>query len=304
MNTVLCICTYQRPDGLRQLLESLSKLDGVESGMPVIVVDNDERGEGAEVCRALPADYPLQVHCSIEPQAGISPARNAAVRNALALNPEFIAFLDDDEQPSKQWLVELHRIQQETNADIVGGPTLSVFPDNVDDETRNNPYYGADLGMQDGQSCQLQAAGNFMIKASVIDSLSPTYFHPAFAQSGGEDLAFFTQLAANGASMAWAAKAIVHEDVPANRLSQGWMKQRVINIHNSRVRVMQMLEPGFAKALVRALKTVALFGWAAINSVTAVLVPARRDAARLLRWKFIGKLTAHLRIATTRGEGH
>jgi len=304
VNTVVCICTYRRPDGLRELLYSLRELDGITNGMHVIVVDNDAAGEGAAVCDALPNDFPLNVHASVEPQAGISPARNAAVRNALAFKSEFIAFLDDDEQPSQQWLSELHRIQQQTNADVIGGPTLSVFPDNISDDIKQNPYYGADLGMTDAQPCQLQAAGNFMIRSSVIESMAPEFFHPAFAHSGGEDLAFFTQLAANGATMAWAANAIVHEDVPASRLSESWLKQRVINIANSRVRVMQMLQPGATKALVRGLKTCALFAWAAANTIAALVMPERRESARLLRWKFIGKLTAHLRIATTRGEGH
>lgn len=303
MKTVVCVCTYRRPESLRALLNSLTTLTGAQ-GIEIVVSDNDAAGEGAAVCQQLPSDYPFKVHSLIETQAGISPARNAVVNKALSLDPEFLAFLDDDERPSTQWLSELLRVQADTNADAVGGPTLSEFPPHADDEQKNNPYFGADLGITDGAACQLQAAGNFLIRASVIKTMAPVIFLPEFAESGGEDLAFFTQLAQKNATMHWAANAIVHEAVPANRLTQEWMKSRVVNIANSRVRVMQMLEPGLLSALIRGLKTVALGTVAILTTMMAVLLPVKREQARMLRWKFWGKLTAHLRIATTRGEGH
>jgi len=303
VNTVICVCTYKRPEGIRSLLSSLAQLDGV-SDIEICVVDNDAAGEGAAVCKGLPADYPIAVHSIVEPQAGISPARNAVVNKALSLQPVFLAFLDDDERPEPQWLSELLRIQAITDADVVGGPTLPEFPDGVSDAVKQNPYFGANLGFADASSCQLQAAGNFLIKADVMQSMAPRFFHPAFALSGGEDLAFFTQLAKNGARMSWAANAIVHETVPTSRLTQSWMKARVINIANSRVRVMQLLDPGLHRALIRAIKTTALGSVAGLLSLLAIAIPNKREQARMLRWKFWGKLSAHLRIATTRGEGH
>lgn len=303
MNTVVCVCTYRRPDALRILLSSLTTLAGM-SDVEIVVIDNDANGEGKAVVDQLPDDYPFAVHAQIETQAGISAARNAAVNKALSLNPEFLAFLDDDEKPSTDWLVELHRVQKMTQADVVGGPTLSEFPEGISDDQKNNPYFGADLGSADGDACQLQAAGNFMIKADAIRPMTPVVFHPAFTQSGGEDLAFFTQLAQRGATMHWAKNAIVYETVPENRLTKSWMKSRVINIANSRVRVMQMLEPGLFKALIRGVKTLALGTVAALTTLLALCVPSKRQQAQMLRWKFWGKLSAHLRITTVRGEGH
>jgi len=290
VSTVICVCTYKRPEGIQLLLNALTQLSDIQ-GIRICVVDNDAAGEGAAVCNNLPPNYPFEVHALVEPQAGISPARNSVVASALTLKPDFLAFLDDDEQPEPQWLSELLRVQKVTGADVVGGPTISEFPENVPDQIKQNPYYGADLGFADEQSCQLQAAGNFLIKADVISTMAPTFFHPAFAQSGGEDLAFFTQLAKNGASMHWAANAIVREAVPANRLTQSWMKSRVVNIANSRVRVMQMLEPGLFPAIIRGVKTVALGTVAGLSSLTAVAIPDKREQARMLRWKFWGKMS-------------
>ena len=134
-----------------------------------------------------------------------------------------------------------------------------------------------------------------------IDILEGILF---FAHSGGEDLAFFTQLAQNGASMVWANSAIVHEEVPENRTSKAWLKTRVVGIANSRVRVMQMLKPGLFNSFMRGAKTVALAIQASLYTLAGFISPTVAFEAEQLRWKFTGKLTAHFNRKTTRPEGH
>ncbi|MBX2838878.1 MAG: glycosyltransferase [Gammaproteobacteria bacterium] len=303
MKVALCICTYQRPQGLQKLLDSLTQLQDSKN-VEIVVADNHPKAEGIEVCQSLPDDYPFLVHTTTVPSNGISYARNAAIDKALELQPTHLAFLDDDEWPSPHWLKELLRVLNAQNADVVGGPTVSVFPENAPESLKTNPYFGADLGLADGEACQLEAAGNFLIRKDALDGMGPEYFHIDFAQSGGEDLAFFTQLAQRGARMHWAANATVSESVPSNRISNTWLRTRVINIANSRVRVMQLLEPGMISASIRGLKTLALGIVAMAMSVLGLLHADSSAKAQLLRWKFIGKFTAHLRQKTVRGEGH
>jgi len=286
---------------LQKLLQALPSLHG-NFELEVVVADNDDAAEGIAVCNDLASDYPFRVHTTQATESGISAARNAATSHALLLAPELVAFLDDDECPEQQWLEELCRIQSACNADVVGGPTRPVFPEGTCARIRQNSYYGADLAMPDASACQLQAGGNFLIKASVLRQYAPDFFHPSFAHSGGEDLAFFTQLALQGHTMFWAANAIVHEPVPPSRLEDGWMRRRIINIHNSRVRVMQLLQPGFMPSSIRIIKTALLGIMAAGFSALAWIFPGLRDRAQMLRWKFKGKLTAHLGQATVREE--
>ncbi len=300
---VVCICTYNRPEGLANLLDQLTLLSPTKPDA-VVVIDNHAGGEGAALCEKRRADYPIDLDYAVEPQAGISFARNAAVALALTKQADLIGFLDDDEWPEPQWLAELIRVSRENDADAVGGPTLSVFPADTPDAIKNNPYYGADMNIGDGEPCKLEAAGNFLIKASTISTMGPAYFRPEFAQSGGEDLAFFTELAQKDARMYWSTRAIVHESVPMNRLSADWLKERIINIANSRVRVMQILEPGPLPAMIRGLKTIALFCQASIMTLAGLVSPSIASKAAELRWKFWGKFTAHLNRKTIRGEGH
>ncbi|MFT6302882.1 MAG: succinoglycan biosynthesis protein ExoM [Granulosicoccus sp.] len=301
LKIILCICTYRRPDGLQKLLEALPKLEGA-TNLEIVVADNDSGQKGMAVCKSLDKNYPYPVHALCQFEPGISAARNTATTEALKHAPDLVAFLDDDEWPEPQWLSELLRIQSSYQVDVVGGPTRPVFPEGTAVELLQNPYFGADMGLTDGSDCQLQAGGNFLIRANVLHAMAPIFFRPEFTQSGGEDLAFFTQLAQKGYSMRWAANAIVYEPVPASRLQPGWLKHRVVTIHNSRVRVMQLLQPGLSATLTRCTKTVGLGVFATALSCFSWASPVIANKAQQLRWKFEGKLTAHLGRIYIRSE--
>jgi len=308
MHTVIAICTYQRPLGLNRLLDHIALLSLPEElsdrDISVVVVDNHIGKEGLDVCEQRAPDFRFPLRAICQPGNGISDARNTAVEMALSAKPNFVGFLDDDEWPTPNWLCELLQVLAKSSADVVGGPTESVFPSHAPTELRSNPYYGADMALADGTPCTLQAAGNFLIRASCLSHLAPNYFHIDFAHSGGEDLAFFTQLENQGFPMVWASKAVVYEEVPENRLTQDWLRTRVINIANSRVRVMQMLKPGILASLVRGAKTLALGFQVALYAVLGLVSPKFAAASEQLRWKFIGKASAHLKRKTIRPEGH
>lgn len=303
MKIAICICTYRRPEGLTHLLTKLQSLETTDD-VTIVIADNDhDRQEGIQVAEKHRSHCRWPIVTEAVTEQGISHSRNTASRLALEIAPDLIAFIDDDEWPEPHWLSELVRVQALHNADAVGGPTRPVFSDDVDEKIRNNPYYGADLRLPDGSPCQLEAAGNFIIKASALRNAGPLYFHPDFALSGGEDLAFFTQLQQTQATMYWAANATVWETVPVERLSPTWLHRRIMLIANSRVHVMSLLQPGISAAGVRGLKTMALFCQATLYSIMGVLHTGLAEKAQILRWKFWGKFTAHLQIKTVRIEG-
>jgi len=318
MSIVVAICTFRRPAGLRRLLDGLCDLelaDGSRPTLDVVVIDSDAQGqEGLRTCEGLPADYPYRLHTAVVLEGGISPARNAACREALAVVSAFdpddselardplIAFLDDDEWPSQAWLAELLRVQQSTDADAVGGPTRSVFPEGSDPALARIPYYGADMYLPDEAACTLQAGGNFLIRARTLAQLAPEFFHSDFAESGSEDLAFFMQLSSLGARMHWAANAVVHEHVPTERLAPDWLRHRVVNVANGRVRAAQMLEPTLGASLQRGTKTAGLLLAAELVAFGGLLYRPLSMKGKLMRWRGRGKLLAHLGRQTVRRE--
>lgn len=303
MRIALAVCTYRRPAGLARLLDALGTLAlPAGASLELVVVDNEPEATGLEYLRARAPD-PFPVHAHHEREPGLSPARERAVREALALDPELVGFLDDDEWPEPQWLAELVRVRAAHDADAVGGPTRPVFPAGTDAATRANPYFGADLGLPDGAPCRLEAGGNFLMTAGALHAAGPPWFDPAWAHTGGEDLAFFTALARRGGTMRWAANAVVHEPVVPERLGPGWLRGRVVNIANTRVRIMQRLEPGIRARALRVVRTAGLCAVALALSGAGVANAALAERGRLLRWKALGKLRGHAGLTALRGDG-
>ncbi len=293
MKAVIAICTFERPDSLRHLLQALRTL-AFDGQIEIVVADNSAALEGLAVLDTLPADYPHPTHgVDASARPGISENRNRALTRALELSPDVIACIDDDEWPEPEWLAELVRVQDTTGVSAVGGPTLPAFPVSATDAQRRNPYFGADMNLPNGAACTLQAAGNFLILPEALAGMGPEFFDSHYAHSGGEDLDFFARLEQAGHRMAWASQAIVHEPVIAARLSHNWMKARIINIHSTRVRIMQKLEPGFGASLVRSVKTAGLGAVSLLYTVVGLFSRPLAEEARLLRWKFLGKLAGH-----------
>ncbi|MCA2219604.1 glycosyltransferase, partial [Jidongwangia harbinensis] len=110
------VCTRERPDALARCLDSLLTQD--YPGYRILVVDNAPVTDTtAEVVRSAahrgPVDYLL------EPKAGLSFARNAAVAAAPG---QILAWIDDDEYADPTWLAEIARaLADHPEADVISG---------------------------------------------------------------------------------------------------------------------------------------------------------------------------------------
>ncbi len=104
------VCTRERPQGLRQCLESLVRQD--HPAMIVFVVDNSGPSRAGPT-RSVVDDFSraLDVHYVRVPRPGLSGARNAAL--ATDLGADFVAWLDDDEVADPMWLSESVRALHE-----------------------------------------------------------------------------------------------------------------------------------------------------------------------------------------------
>jgi glycosyltransferase involved in cell wall biosynthesis len=97
------VCTRDQPNGLRRCLASL--IDQEHPGLKVLVVDN---APSSDASRQVTTESSLRgpVDYVVEPRAGLSHARNRALRQ---VQTELVAFLDDDETADVHWLAELTR---------------------------------------------------------------------------------------------------------------------------------------------------------------------------------------------------
>ena len=121
----VCICTFRRLDLLLGLLQGLT--DQATGGLftySIVVADNDESRSAEATVSAFAAKAAIPVRYCVEPRQNIALARNAAIANAEG---EFIGFIDDDEFPSKQWLLTLFKAREQYGVDGVLGPVKPHF---------------------------------------------------------------------------------------------------------------------------------------------------------------------------------
>ena len=91
----VCICTYQRPELLQRLLQSLAAQTNTDHvKFSVVVADNDAAESGRATVEAFRGKAPFELIYCVEPRKNIALVRNCAIANAPG---EYLAFIDDDE---------------------------------------------------------------------------------------------------------------------------------------------------------------------------------------------------------------
>jgi GT2 family glycosyltransferase/glycosyltransferase involved in cell wall biosynthesis len=115
----IAICTYRRPDDLRECLRALRDL-GYARAHEVLVVENSDRGEDRAVTERLVRECEgARLLTSAPP--GLSRARNVALGAATG---DVIAFLDDDATALAGWAEALLAAFEDPGVAIAGGPIL------------------------------------------------------------------------------------------------------------------------------------------------------------------------------------
>jgi succinoglycan biosynthesis protein ExoM len=218
----LCICTYRRPDRLDGLLDVVFNNLELPAAVEVVVVDNDRQPSSQPVVENyVSRRIPLRF-CHV-PEQNISLARNRAVAEARG---EWIAMIDDDEQPDSKWLTSFVRCAAASDADAVFGPVIPRFPEDaprwiIDGgyfERRRHPT-GTAISRRDART------SNVFLRARVLKAI-PGPFDPRFGLSGGEDSLLFRRFFAEGRRLVWCDDAIVVEYHSSDRLTAFWLAKR------------------------------------------------------------------------------
>jgi glycosyltransferase involved in cell wall biosynthesis len=112
MRITVVLCTYNRVRSLATALESIATQTVPQSvGWEILVVDNNSSDETRQVVEDFQRRYPKRIRYLFEPQQGLSYARNAGIRDSRS---DILAFIDDDETASTDWL-------QNLTANLLGG---------------------------------------------------------------------------------------------------------------------------------------------------------------------------------------
>jgi GT2 family glycosyltransferase len=228
---VVCIPSFRRPQHLRLTLESLAN-QRTDRRFAVVVVENDAlRRESVPVAIEFFWTGNIPGLCAVEPRQGNCYAINAAFETALATFQAAtkLLMIDDDEIASPDWLERMIDAAESTGADLVGGPVLPDFDDDMKHGLRRHPAFRPAYD-ESGPVPIIYGCGNCLITRRVFTKLADPAFDLKFNFLGGGDTDFFVRCRQAGMKFHWAADAVITETVPRSRTNPGWLVVRGLRI--------------------------------------------------------------------------
>jgi glucosyl-dolichyl phosphate glucuronosyltransferase len=227
------LCTYNRAGSLVETLISLAATELASSiDWDVLVVDNNSSDGTRTVVEEFCQRYPDRFRYMFEPQQGKSYALNAAIREAKG---DILAFVDDDETVSKDWLSNL-------TSGLVGGEWAGaggrILPKwncqrpqwcSADSAFTLAPLAVFDIGLAPGPLNEPPFGANMAYRREVFDRHG--VFRTDLGRSGrntisNEDTEFGRRVIAAGLRLRYEPLALTYHVVEENRIQKtyflGW----------------------------------------------------------------------------------
>ncbi len=221
----VCICTFKRAELLRRLLVGLNKqrTDGLFT-YSVVVADNDPAQSARPVLAWFSSAALVRVTYCFESEQNIALARNKALKHAEG---DFIAFIDDDEHPADDWLVNLFKTRELYGVDGVLGPVKPYFEQDPPKWAMKGRFFERPT-FNTGYSVNWEQArtGNVLFARDILNAVDIP-FRSEF-NTAGEDVDFFRRMMENGRKFVWCNEAIVYEVVPASRCTRRYLLRRAL----------------------------------------------------------------------------
>ena len=210
---------------LQRLLEYLDRQE--TNGLftySIVVADNHCSESAKHLVTGFAAGAAVPVKYCVEPQQNIALARNRALANAEG---EFIAFIDDDEFPPRDWLLTLFNTCKAYDVAGVLGPVKPFFEQEpprwlVEGKFYDRPTHETGHVLE-WTDCR---TGNVLFRRKILnrDRLA---FRSEFG-SGGEDRDFFRRMKEQGGVFVWCNEAAVYESVPPARWKRRFLLRRAL----------------------------------------------------------------------------
>lgn len=231
------VCTYNRADMLRQMLEAFfAQRDLAVVDHELIVVDNNSSDNTPVVVDEF-RRFP-NIRYVFEGRQGLCYARNRGVTESRG---EIVALLDDDVIVDKAWLVKLQECFDATTADVVGGRSHLVFE--REPHTWFGPYFGRLLAQVDlGPSRKVVPDGrglfglNLAFRKSVFETVG--LFDEELDRKGGKllgggDTAKVRQIAESAGTVVYDPDAVVGHLIAADRVEWSYFKRMTLGMGES-----------------------------------------------------------------------
>ena len=219
---LLGICTYNRNVLLEQALSYINKLnvpDGCE--LQVVISDNNPNKDAHVVYEKF-VNYSYKLNYVHEAKPGIAYARNAVLSFGLKIDADYVAFIDDDEYPMQDWLVDLYNVMVEYDADGSTSYPLSLVQDEVQPVARHIKK------RKRGEVRNICITNSVLLSLDIVRK-SGLWFDTSFGLMTGEDVDFFSRATRKGYKFVWSDKFLLYDIIPPNRLTMEFKLDRAFN---------------------------------------------------------------------------
>lgn len=283
--------TLNRPLQLQCALRSLFVQEGIDAkAVALVVVDNSPDSNARELVERLAHQHRRAIRYVAEPRPGVAFARNAGVGASTA---PLIAFLDDDQVASPNWLSALLAAQKRMKADVVFGPIDGVVSGL---DRRHDAYLSRFFSrfgpLEEGLIDHAYGCGNSLVRrAALPHPVAP--FAAERNEIGGEDDLLFGAMRARGSTFGWAPDAWAQEMAPRERARLSYVLRRAFAFGQGPASAAMAAEPPrrleaagwMAKGLAQAGLYSALAGWKGLTGRPdwiEALDQAARGAGKML----------------------
>jgi succinoglycan biosynthesis protein ExoM len=214
----VCICTFRRPS-VFYTIDSVARQSALMNRhFRILIIDNDSEPTALKIATEFRSRTNVTVDYKHVPGQSISAARNAGLDTATT---PWLAFVDDDEFVSANWLAELVASRDLANA--VFGPCEAIYGDMTPNWIKQGDYHSNRIIETDRITTGYTS--NVLIDMSFVRRYG-LRFDPELGRTGGEDTMFFHAMYRKGGVLRYASSAVVYERVVSSRLSLGWIVRR------------------------------------------------------------------------------
>jgi glycosyltransferase involved in cell wall biosynthesis len=257
----VAICTYNGAARLPQVLDGLVvQIDTEPFVWEIIVIDNNSRDRTADVVHQYQAQSNHPIHYYFEAKQGLAFARRLGIKKAQG---DWVAFLDDDNLPSPNWVSQVYAFaQSHPQAGAYGGQIQGVYETNPPE---NFNRIASCLGIIDRGSTPfrydidsrglLPAGAGLVVRQSVWLEHIPD--QPMLkgvcgqsVSSKGEDLETLSYIRNAGWEIWHNPDMVIEHHIPRSRLEKDYLLQVFRGIGLSRYPIRRLRFPDLSLGLM------------------------------------------------------
>jgi len=232
MKLTLSICTHNHLAALKQTLAALHDLQPSKGSWELLIVDNASPDDtGAWLAKGGWQRTDIDCRVVQESRLGVAHARNRVLTEAKG---EYVVFLDDDETPEPDWLVNLEQVIDSHRPTAIGGRIRAQLPIARPVWLTNEllgflgelNYGPVELALTETSTPIFTGNSAFHCKTVLdVGGFDGNLGRRGNIQSGGEDTELYRRLVGLKKLVRWAPQAVIHHRIEPWKLCRTYFLQ-------------------------------------------------------------------------------